>query len=165
MADIYTSLLAYTNPSPPGPAVGMADSRVKNYLQKMAAEGPKNLNSAMTAATEDTDIAQHVATVSGGNYTISVNATYNGIVYTTANIAWNATGATIEAALDTASPATVGDGDIAVTQSGTAGLSDGNCQFLCSGNLASVPVLITIDGTNLTGGGTAVLLPVLQVVR
>ena len=155
MANIFTGLLAYTDPALPGPVVGMADSDVKNYFQHMRDTRAKNLLSAMAAADEDTDIAQHVATVSGGSFTLTVNATANAITYTTAGIAWNATDATIEAALDTASPATVGDGDIAVTDSGSAGLSDGNCQFLCSGNLAEVPVLITINGASLTGGGTA----------
>ncbi len=154
MADIYTALLAYTDPTVPGPTVGRADSRVKNYLQRMAARNSKSLMAAMAAQDEVTDIAQHVATVSGGNYTLTVNATVNDIVYTTANITWNATAATIEAALDTASPATVGDGDITVAEAGSAGLSDGNCSFTCDGNLAEVPVLITINDVNLSGGGT-----------
>lgn len=153
MANIFQNMLdTYTFPAT---KVGRARSRAYQQIAQEAALSAVNLTAANAAADEVTDIAQHVATVSGGTFTLSVNATVNAISYTTAGIAWNATAATIEAALDTASPATVGNGDIAVAEAGSAGLSDGNCSFTCSGNLAEVPVLITINGASLTGGGTA----------
>ena len=155
MANIYTSLLAYTDPALPGPTVGRADSRVKNYLQKMEAKAAKNLSAAMTAANEVTAIADHLTTTSGGNYTLTVNATVNGITYTTASLLYDATAEGIETALDAASPATVGDGDITVTAD-ASGLDNGECQFTCDGNLASVPVLITITNVDLTGSGNGV---------
>lgn len=153
MANIFQNLI--DNYTFPAAKVGRARSRAYQQVAREAAKAVAGLTTANTAQDEVTDIAQHVATVSGGTFTLSVNATVNAITYTTAGIAYNATAATIEAALDTASPATVGDGDINVAEAGSAGLSDGNCAFTCSGNLAEVPVLITIDGASLTGGGTA----------
>ena len=75
-------------------------------------------------------------------------------MYTTANIAYNANAATIEAALDTASPATVPNGDIDVAASGT-NLTDGNMTFTCNGsaNVSNMPVLITVANVKLSGGG------------
>jgi len=158
MADIYTGLLAYTDPSPSRPQVGVADGRVKNYLQHMAAKSAKALTAANTTANEVTVIATHLTTTSGGNYTLTVNIPTRDIVYTTANIAYDDAAATIEAALDTASPATVPDGDINVAESGAAGLSDGNCTFTCNGsaNVANMPVLITIADVDLSGSGNGV---------
>ena len=153
MANIFTGLLAYTDPALPGPIVGAADSNVKNYFQYMRDTNGKALSAAMTAADAVIKHATHLTTTSGGNYTLTVNATANGITYTTASLAHNATAATIEAALDTASPATVGDGDITVAEEGSAGLSDGYCTFTCDGNLAEVPVLITSTDVDLSGSG------------
>ena len=104
-------------------------------------------------------IATHVATVSGGTYTLTVTLPTlggrPGVTFTTAGIAWNATAATIEAAIDTASPATVPNGDVAVTEAGTAGLSDGACGFTFEDAVGSLSCEISINGASLTGGGTA----------
>lgn len=151
MANIYQNLLdSYTFPAT---QVGRAQSRA---YQEISRQPHVKLTVANTAADEVADIATHLTTTSGGNYTLTVNATVNSITYTTANILYNATAATIETALDTASPGTVGAGDVAVAESGSAGLSDGNCSFTCSGNLAAVPVLITITDVNLSGSGHGV---------
>ncbi len=154
MANIFQNMI--DNYTFPVAKAGRAVSRAKQQVTSEAALDVANLAAAYSAQDEVTDIATHLTTTSGGNYTLTVNATVNGIAYTTANITWNATAATIEAALDTASPATVGDGDIAVAEAGAAGLSDGNCSFTCSGNLAEVPVLITITDVDLTGIGSGV---------
>jgi len=148
MSNIYTNLVASGMPAaPPGRRYSLAEAELRD--QPSVA-----VKTAYAAADEVTRIAANTATVSGGNYTISVNATALGITYTTASILYNATAATIEAALDTASPATVVDGDITVSEEGSAGHSDGYCDYTCSGNLASTPVLITITDVDLTGGGT-----------
>jgi hypothetical protein len=151
MASIYQNMI--DNLTFPVTKPGRAVSRAR---QAIDAQPFVKLTDANTAVDEVTDIATHLTTTSGGNYTLTVNATVNSITYTTANIAYNATAAHIESALDTASPATVGDGDIAVAESGAAGLSDGNCSFTCSGNLAQVPVLITIADVDLSGSGHGV---------
>ena len=156
MADIYTGLLAYTAPTVNQvPTVGLAEGFVQNYFQHMAAKCAKALTSANTAADEVTVHATHLTTTSGGNYTITVNCpTLNGgTVFTTANLAYDDTDATIEAAIDTASPATVGDGDVNCVESGSAGLSDGNLTITCNGNLASMPVIITSTDVDLSGSG------------
>jgi len=150
MANIFQNIL--DNYTFPAAKVGRAQSRAYQQVAKQASIGAVTLSAANVAVDEVTDIATLTGTVTSGNYTISVNATVNGITYTTANITWNATAATIEAALDTASPATVGDGDISVAEAGVAGLSDGNCSFTCSGNLSEVPVLITATNVDLAGG-------------
>jgi len=154
MADIFQNLI--DNYTFPAAKAGRAQSRAYEQVAREAARSVAKLVTANTAQDEDTDIATHLTTTSGGNYTLTVNATVNAITYTTANIAYNADAATIEAALDTASPATVGDGDVNVAESGSAGLSDGNCAFTCSGNLAEVPVLITITDVDLSGSGHGV---------
>jgi hypothetical protein len=154
MASIFQNLL--DNATFPATTVGKANSRAYQQIEQAEAIQPVALTADNTAGDEVTDIATHLTTTSGGNYTLSVNATANGITYTTASIAYNADAATIEAALDTASPATVVNGDIAVAEAGSAGLSDGNCSFTCSGNLASVPVLITIADVDLSGSGNGV---------
>ena len=151
MASIYQNMI--DNLTFPVTKPGRAVSRAR---QAIGAQPFVKLTAANTAIDEVTDIATHLTTTSGGNYTLTVNATVNSITYTTANIVYNATAATIEAALDTASPATVVDGDVAVAEAGSVGLSDGNCSFTCSGNLAEVPVLITIADVDLTGSGAGV---------
>ncbi len=152
MANIFQNLL--DNYTFPATKVGRAVSRAEHLEAVSASRTGVNLLPDYASATESDAALQHVGTVSGGNYTISVNVPVEGIVYTTANLAWNATGPTMQAALDTASPATVGDGDIFVGQGGSAGLSDGNCALLCSGNLVNTPILITVTDVDLTGGGT-----------
>ncbi len=102
-------------------------------------------------------IAIYVGTVSGGDFTLTISL-YGESPFTTAAIAYDAVAATIEAAIDTAAgiaaiPGFVA-GDIAVT----------------GGPLTTTPVVLTfsgtsvdganhglttIDGTGLTGGGSA----------
>jgi len=153
MANIFQNLI--DNATFPAAKAGRAISRAKQQITREAALSVANLTSANTSANEVTVVATYNGTVSGGNFTITVNLPTRGITYTTANIAHNATAGTIEGALDTASPATVPDGDINVAASGT-NLTDGNMTFTCNGsaNVASMPVLITTTNVNLSGGGT-----------
>jgi hypothetical protein len=102
-------------------------------------------------------IAVQTGTPTGGTYTITVTVpTYNNgrsLTYTTAAIAYNATAATIQAALDTASPAGITNAAIVVAEENSAGLSDGYCTFTCAQELVGNQLtLATTD--SLTGGTT-----------
>lgn len=108
------------------------------------------VSTANSAATMVAEISELVDS-SGGTYTLTVSIPTRGITYTTAAIAYNAAAATIEAALDTASPSTVANGEIDVQDSGAAGLSDGDLTLTASGSLAEMPVLITINAASVTG--------------
>jgi hypothetical protein len=151
MANIYQNMIdTYTLPiTKPGRAVSIAQ-------RELAKQPYVKLTADNTAADEVTDIATHLTTTSGGNYTITVTIGTLGVAFTTANIVYDDTAATMEAAIDTASPATVGDGDISVAEAGSAGLSDGNCSFTCTGNIAEMPVLITVTDADLSGSGAGV---------
>ncbi len=129
------------------PALG----RVSRHQLEQVPLDPQ-VDAAYAAQSEVSRIAQHSGSPSSGNYTLTVEVPRLGIAYTTASIAHNATDATIETALDAASPAGVGDGDIAVTQQNAAGLSDGYCDFTCSGNLASTSVIVTASNVDLNQG-------------
>lgn len=150
---IFTDL-ASNSEMGPAPRVGLDRASAQQLLAKAYSYDP-DVKAAFAAQDEVTRIDALTGTPSGGNYTLTVEAPVLGITYTTANIAYNADAATIEAALDTASPAGVGDGDIAVTEEGTAGLSDGYCDFTASGDLAGTPVLISINTASVTGIGAA----------
>jgi hypothetical protein len=120
---------------------------------------------AFAAADAVGKIATHVATVSGGTYTLtftfpSKDGNGTSETFTTAAIAYNATAATIETAVDTAATtASITDwtnGDITVAEENSAGLSDGYCTFTCDGtSVDDMPMTLSIDGASLTGGGTA----------
>jgi hypothetical protein len=103
------------------------------------------------------ELASHVATVSGGTFTITINLA-DEAAFTTANIAYDAVAATIESAIDTAATtaAVVSwvNGDINVAL--TANLVSNPATFTYNG--ASVDSTdqgeLTVDGALLTGGGT-----------
>ena len=154
MASIFQNLL--DNVTWPLAEAGRGLARAKHQITEKQAVFPEVLVSANQAASESTSIATHLTTTSGGNYTITVSIPTLGVEYTTASVLWNADAATMEAALDTASPATVVDGDINVAEAGSAGLSDGACVFTCSGTVAEMPVTITVATVDLTGSGNGV---------
>jgi len=154
MADIYTALLAYTDPQVNRPIVGLADGHVKNYFQHMASKGPKALTSINSATDEYTTLAKNVGTVTGGCWTLTVNIPTQDIVFTTANLAWNAADSAIESAIDTAAPASISAGEINVN-SVNNNITDGDTYFTCNGaNVAEMPVLFTTTNINISGGGT-----------
>ena len=163
MAGLYTTrVTAWKQTEADEPRVGLTRSaaeQMKNF--DLVNDAIASIRTAFAAQDSLTSIATHLTTTSGGNYTLtvtipSIDGGGTAVAYTTASIAHNATGATIEAALDTASPATVTDGDIAVVEAGSAGLSDGACTFTCSGTVASMPVFITIADVDLSGSGNGV---------
>jgi len=152
MANIFTNLIANSDPSVPGACVGRAKSRVETYLTKMEASMKSKLSAVNTEANEVSVIAAFGGTANAGTFTLSVDLPTRDISYTTANIAYNAADSTIETALDSASPATVPDGDIVVAGSAT-NFTDGTMTFTCNGsaNVSVMPVLITIADVNLSG--------------
>lgn len=145
MANIYQNLI--DSYSFPNTVAGRTSSRARQQIDRQPSV---SLTTANTSVNENTSIAKFGGTATGGNFTLTVNATVPEITYTTANIAHNASAATIEAALDLASPVAVGNGDVGVT-AGATDFTDGAVVFDCTGNLANIPVLITITNVNLSG--------------
>lgn len=142
-----------------GPSVDRSGLQriLHRYMDRLiAAQGDPGYISRDAVTDEIQTIAVHVATVSGGTFTLTVKV-FNGETATTGNIAFDANAATIETAIDTALNGVITgwtDGDITVA----------------GGDLNSAPVTLTydgasvaaqkhfdvvIDGTNLTGGGSA----------
>jgi len=126
-------------------------SNLSRYLQKKTNDIDPDVPAAYGAKNEVNNVAVYSGTVSGGTFTITITLK-NTAPFTTAAIAFDANAATIQTAIDTASPATVGDGHIVVT----------------GGPLTTTPLVVTysgatvagqnhtvlsIDGASLTGGG------------
>lgn len=131
---------------------------LKAYVDNLiAVQGDPTYHPRDAAKDEVQSIAQHVPTVSGGDFTLTVTL-FNGETFTTADIVYEASAATIETAIDVAATAaSITDwtnGDISVS----------------GGHLNTAPVVLTydgasvlsqkhfltvIDGTGLTGGGSA----------
>ena len=150
LADLIASPKTF---SPTGPRTG--DNRlIHQQLAGIIREnGDFEYPSGFEAVNEVQNIAIHVATVSGGTYTLTFTLR-DGTTFTTGNIAFDANAATIITAIDAASPASVTNGHIVAT----------------GGPLSTTPLVLTfsgatvagqnhgqttIDGTLLTGGGTA----------
>jgi len=108
------------------------------------------------AADEVQVIAQYVRAPSGGTYTITIDDGTNAPV-TTAAIAYNATAATVETAIDVAMTAASypswTNADISVAESGSAGISDGTLTITYDGASVTNTNFITaiVDGAALTG--------------
>ena len=102
---------------------------------------------------EAESIAVYGGTVDGGTFTLQFNLA-GGVTFTTAGIAHNANAAIVQTAIDTASPVGIGDGHIVVAG---GPLTTTPMTFTFSG--ASVAGAnhgaIVVDGTSLTGGGSA----------
>lgn len=151
---IYTDL-ASTNPIPSKPRVGLDRSSGEQLLAKAAKHDP-DVKTAYAAASAVTRIPALTGTPTGGNYTLTVVIPTLGVEFTTASIAYNANAATIESAIDTASPAAVPNGDLSVAEEGSAGLSDGYIDITAEDAVASMPVHISIADVDLAGGGVDV---------
>lgn len=111
-----------------------------------------------TGVDEVQVLAQYIRAPSGGTYTITLDDDADAACpVTTAAIAYDATAATIEAAIDTAMTAagytSWTNGDVSVTESGTAGISDGTVTLTFDGTSVDeknwLPTVI--DGASLTG--------------
>jgi hypothetical protein len=111
----------------------------------LVAYAPNNAGT-LTTLTDEVEAITKSGTVTGGTFTI----TYSG--QTTSAIAYNATAATIQTALEALSNLAPGD----VFVSGGP-ISTGRVQIRFAGTLAGTDVTqITVDSSSLTGGGTYV---------
>jgi hypothetical protein len=113
-------------------------------------------NPAFLGTNEVQSIAPYQGTVNGGTFTLTINLA-SGKTFTTAALAYNASAGTIQAAVDSAAIANVPtyvSGDIAV--SGTGLTSGTGVKFTFSGKSVkwTNQPMLTVDGSNLTGGGT-----------
>jgi len=99
---------------------------------------------AYPAGTPLEDEIQEIAifngTATGGNYTLTIKL-QDGTEFTTGNILYTATAATIESAIDAASPASVPNGDISVS----------------GGPLTTTPVVLIYDGSSVDEQNHAVV--------
>ncbi len=108
------------------------------------------------AADEVQVIAQYVRAPSGGTYTLRISDGTNPAATTTA-LAYNATAATVETAIDVAMTAASypswTNADISVAESASAGISDGTLTLTFDGTSVTNTAFDTtiIDGASLTG--------------
>lgn len=135
----------------------VADDRsADNELAQHAGQFDPTRPSAFDAKDAVKVIAAHVATVSGGNFTITITEP-NGTTHTTASILYDADEATIESAIDTK-----------MTADSYAGWTNSDISVALTGDLTANAATLTFDGTSvdelnfdvsvtdvdLTGGGT-----------
>ncbi len=107
------------------------------------------LNGSYTAATSEVQTATKSGTISGGTFTL----TWEGV--TTSALAYNASTATVQAAVDAAF------GSSLWTVSGSA-LSSGNLVFTATGKLVGSDLSLIVLNSSLTGGGSA---PITQTTQ
>lgn len=102
-------------------------------------------------------MTQHVATVSGGNFTVTI-VDELGVNHTTANIVYNANAATIEGAIDTKMTAdsygSWTNGDISVALTGDLTANDATVTYDGTSVTEKNFGLLVLTDVNLTGGGT-----------
>jgi len=140
----------------------VATKRVlKRYIENLEARvgDPAYINE-VAANNEVNAIAQHIPTVSAGTYDLTFE-TFIGETFSVTGIAFNATPATVKTGINSAANGVVTgwvDNDISV---GGAALSAGEMLFTFMGSVGSQRLALTIiDGSNLTGGGSAGLVTV-----
>jgi len=113
-------------------------------------------SSTAPLADEVQVISQFTRAPSGGTFTLAFEDE-DGTQVTTAGIAYNATAATIEGAIDTAFTTAAypswTNGDITVAEAGTLGLSDGDVTLTFDGTSVDDKNWLTtvVDGASLTG--------------
>ena len=136
---IYTDLLANAKSWDAGGADGIsvATARVinKDLKRFQNRQGDIAYPSGYAEADEVQVIAAFDGTVSGGNFTITVNIA--GTAHTTANIAHDAVQATIETAIDT------------VATGNVASWTNGDISVALTGNLTANAATLTYDGASV----------------
>lgn len=136
------------------------DRATYKWLYDLSQKVDYTLPSTYAVKTAVGKIAQTTGTPTGGTYALTVSVpTYNngqGLTYTTAGIAFDATAATIQTALDTASPAGITNAAIVVADENTKGQHDGYCTYTCAQELVSHVFTISNDISSLTGGSPVV---------
>ncbi len=134
---------------------------LKRYIQDLeeVSGDPDYIDADVSEQFESHQVQQHVPTVSGGTYDLIFDLA-SGETFSAINIAYDAVVAVIQTAVDDAAVAANITGwttDAIFVFSLDAGLNDGSVLFIFGG--ASVmhrrQPLVQIDGTNLTGGGSA----------
>ncbi len=135
-----------------------ANKRIlKRYIENLETiSGDPPYLSRDAVSDEIQSIAQHVPTVSGGDFTLLVKL-FNGETFTTAAIAFAANAATIEGAIDTAATGVITgwtNGDITVA-GGDLNTAPVTLTFDGTSVAGQKHFLTVIDGTGLTGGGSA----------
>lgn len=133
---------------------GGLNASMRRSLESMGVTlGDPAVSGDTAIVNEVQSIAVYGGTVDGGTFTLQFNLA-GGVTFTTAGIAHNANAATVQTAIDTASPVGIGDGHIVVAG---GPLTTTPMTFTFSG--ASVAGAnhgaIVVDGTSLTGGGSA----------
>lgn len=108
--------------------------RLAEYIAAMRTKMGDLVDTSGDAKNEVNSIA-HDATVDGGTFTLGFNLNDGSAVFTTAAIAFGASAATIQAAINTASPASIADDAIVVT----------------GGNIATADVVLTYSGATVSG--------------
>lgn len=117
-----------------------------SFIETQSAQSSKiKIDGYPTTTTQEVQTLTPTGAPTGGHYHLS----YGG--ETTAEIAYNATYAQIQSALEALS--TVSEGDIVVSGGGTNGLADGAVTFTFLSTAGDVE-MISIDDTALTGGTT-----------
>lgn len=142
------------------PRVGLDRSSAEQLLQKAAQHDPPS--AAAWAATDDVQrIPEQTTAATGDTFTLTFNFPNLAVgTFTTAAIAFDATDATIESAIDTAATtaSVTGwtNGDITVLDENAAGLDDGWVDFTCDGaSVTGQPAdLIVMTPTGWTQDGT-----------
>lgn len=130
---LYTTLLSNAKSFDVTPADGVADAVARKVEEYQRKQGDLALPSAF-AVRNSVYTIEHNTNIDGGTYTLTVTLR-NGVTYTTAAIAFDANAATIQAALDTASPASVTDAHVVVT----------------GGDIATADIVLTFSGATVDG--------------
>jgi hypothetical protein len=156
---VYTDLLSGTEAWDSGGADGISigpDRVITMQIEQLQVkQGDVPYPSGYTEVDEVQEIGTYNGTVSSGNFTLTVNV--DDTARTTANIAYDASAATIETAIDTVCSGNVTDwtnGDIAVSLVGD--LTANAATLTYSGNAVDAtnhPAVI-INDIDLGGGGT-----------
>ena len=144
------------------PRVGLDRSSAEQLLNKAAILDP-TIRTAYAAADEVQTIPHQSSSGAGDTYTLTVvlPKLASG-TFTTAGIAYDATAATIETAIDVAATAAAvtswTNGDITVAEAGSAGVSDGAVTLTFDGaSVTEQPVdVVVLTATGWTKDGTEV---------
>jgi hypothetical protein len=157
---IYTDLLANAESwdagGPDEISIGtdrIITMQIKRFLTK---QGDTPYPSDYAEADEIQLIGVYAGSVTSGNFTLAFSL-QDGTTFTTANIAYDASGATIESAIDTAASGTVagwGSGDIGVTLTGDLTANPATLTYSGTSVDALNHDAVVITDIDLGGGGT-----------
>jgi len=123
-----------------------------------------DLASPYLQASAVNTIPARASTATSGNFTVTVNFPKYGVAVTTANIAYNATGATVQSAVDTALSgesilATYSAGDVDVALTGNMDDTGNDCVITANGTSVN-GAYMTITTANVDLGADTLTTPV-----